>query len=183
MGNGSMVGLVVGIRLSLTRSGGNTRRLAWQRRVERLQAQMQAQGLVDVEHDRVRDDAQPVTHPLNGDRSNLLSLCLGVPTEPGFGALGEGPRRLFVGRSPTAPPPTKARTGDWAAVNGVGTVPGFRGRGYGSAATVAGMEGRDQGVDLAVLHASGLGEPVYRRLGFEPVCEISQWLRSVPDPI
>ena len=44
---------------------------------------MQAQGLVDVEHDRVRDDSQPVTDPLHGDRSDLLSLCLGVAIEPG----------------------------------------------------------------------------------------------------
>lgn len=43
---------------------------------------MQAQGLIDVEHDRVRDDSQPVTHPLHGDRSDLLSLRLGVAIEP-----------------------------------------------------------------------------------------------------
>ena len=42
---------------------------------------MQSQGLVDVEHDRVRDDAQPVTHPLDGDRTDLFSLCLGVAVE------------------------------------------------------------------------------------------------------
>ncbi len=43
---------------------------------------MQAQGIVDVEHDRVTDDAQPVTHPLHGDRTDLFSLCLGVAIEP-----------------------------------------------------------------------------------------------------
>jgi hypothetical protein len=46
-----------------------------------LQAQMQAQGLLDVEHDRVRDDAQPIAHPLHGDRSDLLGLRLGVAIE------------------------------------------------------------------------------------------------------
>jgi hypothetical protein len=39
---------------------------------------MQAQGLIDVEHDRVWDDAQPVTHPLDRGRPDLFSLRLGV---------------------------------------------------------------------------------------------------------
>jgi hypothetical protein len=43
---------------------------------------MQAQGLIDVEHDRVRDDAEPDTYPLHVDRSHLLSLRLGVAIEP-----------------------------------------------------------------------------------------------------
>ncbi len=43
---------------------------------------MQTQRLVDVEHDRIGDDAQPFTHPLNGDRPDLLSLSLGVAIEP-----------------------------------------------------------------------------------------------------
>ena len=47
-----------------------------------LQAQAQTQGLIDVEPDRMRDDSQPVTHPLHGDRAVLRSLCLGVAIEP-----------------------------------------------------------------------------------------------------
>jgi GNAT superfamily N-acetyltransferase len=101
-------------------------------------------------------------------------------------ALGEGPCRLFVGRVDGRPVACSLAFVGGGAVGlyGVGTVPDLRGRGFGSAATVAGMDwGRDQGVDLAILHASEPGEPVYRRLGFEPVCEVSQWLRSVPDPL
>lgn len=46
---------------------------------------MQAQRFIDVEHDRVWDDTQPVTHPLDGDRANLFSLRLGVAVEPRLG--------------------------------------------------------------------------------------------------
>jgi hypothetical protein len=43
---------------------------------------MQAQRLVDVEHDPVGDDSEPVTHPVDGNRSDLLGLRLGVAIEP-----------------------------------------------------------------------------------------------------
>jgi hypothetical protein len=43
---------------------------------------MQAQRLVDVEHDHVRDDSEPVTYPVDGNRSDLLGLRLGVAIEP-----------------------------------------------------------------------------------------------------
>ncbi len=55
---------------------------------------MQAQGLVDVEHDRVRDDSQPITQPLHGDRSDLLSLCLGVAIEPRLGGWKQDLERI-----------------------------------------------------------------------------------------
>jgi GNAT superfamily N-acetyltransferase len=99
-------------------------------------------------------------------------------------ALGEAPCRLFVGRVDGRPVACSLAFLGGGAVGlyGVGTVPEVRGRGYGSAATLAGIDwGRDQGVDVAILHASELGQPVYRRLGFQPVCEVSQWLCSVPD--
>ena len=47
-----------------------------------LQAQMQAERVVEIEHDAVRDDSQPVAHPLHGDRADLLGLRLGVAIEP-----------------------------------------------------------------------------------------------------
>src|SRR5438477_2142248 len=50
----------------------------------RLQAKMQAQCFIDVEHDRVWDDAQPVTNTLHGDRADLFGLRLGVAVEPGL---------------------------------------------------------------------------------------------------
>src|SRR6266508_1249678 len=55
---------------------------------------MQAQGLVDVEHGRVWDDSQPVAHPLDGDRSDLLSLRLGVAIEPRFGGWKQDLERI-----------------------------------------------------------------------------------------
>jgi GNAT superfamily N-acetyltransferase len=98
--------------------------------------------------------------------------------------IGEGPCRLFVGRVEGRPVACSLAFVGGGAVGlyGVGTVPELRGQGYGSAATLAGIDwGRDQGFDLAILHASELGEPIYRHLGFEPVCEVSQWLSAVPD--
>lgn len=99
-------------------------------------------------------------------------------------ALGDGPCRLFVGRFDGQPVACSLAFVGAGAVGlyGVGTVPELRGRGYGSAATVAAIDwGREQGARLAILHATQLGAPVYRRLGFETVCEVSQWLCTAPD--
>jgi len=63
----------------------------------------------------------------------------------------------------------------------VGTVPEFRGKGYGSAVTLAAMDwAREMGEELAILHATEMGKPVYRRLGFEAHCTITQWLAKAP---
>jgi len=43
---------------------------------------VQAQGFVDVQHDRVWDDAKPVTDPLDGDRSDLLGCALESRSRP-----------------------------------------------------------------------------------------------------
>ena len=43
---------------------------------------MQAQRLVDLERDRVRDGSQSLTSPLHRDGSDLLGLRLGVALEP-----------------------------------------------------------------------------------------------------
>jgi GNAT superfamily N-acetyltransferase len=105
-----------------------------------------------------------------------------------FGHLGfdaDGPCVLFVGRVDGEAVTTSLAFSGGGAVGiyGVGTVPEFRGRGYGSAVTLAAMDwGREKGADLAILHATELGEPVYRRLGFEAVCATSQWLAKAPEP-
>lgn len=105
-----------------------------------------------------------------------------------FGHLGldpDGPCRLFVGRVGDEAVATSLAFNGGGAVGiyGVGTLPESRGRGYGSAVTLAAMDwGRDHGADLAILHATELGEPVYRRLGFETLCTIGQWLAKAPAP-
>ena len=61
-----------------------------------------------------------------------------------------------------------------AGIYGVATSPAARGRGYGRAMTVATMaEGRRRGLRVAVLLASEMGEPVYRRLGFRDVGRVT----------
>lgn len=60
--------------------------------------------------------------------------------------------------------------GDDAAIFNVATPSAHRGRGYGAAVTVAAaLGGFEDGAELVWLQASGLGFPVYRRLGFEQV--------------
>jgi ribosomal protein S18 acetylase RimI-like enzyme len=55
----------------------------------------------------------------------------------------------------------------------IATDPGFRGRGIGAALTAEAMAiGRRHGASVCTLQASGLGEPVYRRLGFTAVSEV-----------
>jgi GNAT superfamily N-acetyltransferase len=95
-----------------------------------------------------------------------------------------GPCVLLVGRVDGQAVSTSLGFVGGGAVGlyGVGTVPDARGRGYGSAVTLAAMDwGAEKGADLAILHATELGEPVYRRLGFEKVCAIGQWLAKAPD--
>jgi GNAT superfamily N-acetyltransferase len=60
-----------------------------------------------------------------------------------------------------------------AGIYHVSTVPDHRGRGLGSIITKAPLiEARRRGYRVAVLHATEMGYPVYRRLGFEEVCPI-----------
>jgi GNAT superfamily N-acetyltransferase len=63
----------------------------------------------------------------------------------------------------------------------VSTVPEFRRRGFGLVTTAAALiEARKRGCKTAILHATEMGYPVYRRLGFEEVCVVEMRLRLAP---
>jgi len=55
-----------------------------------------------------------------------------------------------------------------AGIYNVGTLEGYRGKGLGALVTATALEvGRAAGYKVGTLHATAMGEPVYRRLGFE----------------
>ena len=60
--------------------------------------------------------------------------------------------------------------GDVAGIYNVATLPAFRGRGLGTATTAAAAAwGRDRGASVAILQATAMGYPIYRRMGFRSV--------------
>lgn len=63
-----------------------------------------------------------------------------------------------------------------AGVQCVATLPGARGRGLGGALTLAPLrEARQMGYRAGVLQSSEMGYSVYRRLGFQPVCQVQAY--------
>lgn len=73
-------------------------------------------------------------------------------------------------------------TGTTAGIYNVATPPEFRRRGYGAAATWAAIEvGAQRGCDHAVLQASEMGAPVYRRMGFVDVGRYVQLEGAAPE--
>jgi ribosomal protein S18 acetylase RimI-like enzyme len=64
-----------------------------------------------------------------------------------------------------------------AGLYSVGTLPDVRGRGIGTAITIAALqEAVAMGYRVATLHASLKGESIYRRLGFERYCTLSRYV-------
>jgi ribosomal protein S18 acetylase RimI-like enzyme len=58
----------------------------------------------------------------------------------------------------------------------VATVPGARRRGIGAEVTLASLrDARAMGYRFAILHASPMGEGVYRRLGFQECCRMNHY--------
>jgi ribosomal protein S18 acetylase RimI-like enzyme len=73
---------------------------------------------------------------------------------------------------------------DVAGIYVVTTAEGYRRQGIGAAVTAAALRaGRDRGLRVATLQASGMGAPVYARMGFETVAEYHLYrlpARTVP---
>jgi ribosomal protein S18 acetylase RimI-like enzyme len=95
---------------------------------------------------------------------------------------GYTPFRTFVGYLDGEP----VCTAQTALLHGVAvlfnivTAADFRTRGFGSAMTLAAMgAARDEGYRTAVLQASPMGEPIYRRLGFT---RLGQYLEFTVEP-
>jgi GNAT superfamily N-acetyltransferase len=87
-----------------------------------------------------------------------------------FGDLPLRSGRLFVARLDGRPVATAvgALDGEALGIYSVATIPDARGRGIGGAVTMAAIaDGRARGARFAVLESSGMGYPVYRRLGFQ----------------
>jgi GNAT superfamily N-acetyltransferase len=96
----------------------------------------------------------------------------------------ESPCRLFLGRVDGIAVSCSLAflNQDSVGLYGIGTPPEYRGHGYGSALTVAGINwGASNGATVAVLQASTMGEPVYRSLGFRSVFEMTAWSLPAPD--
>lgn len=69
-----------------------------------------------------------------------------------------------------------------AGVYTVATRPAHRGRGFGTALTAAALAAAgEQGYDTAVLEPSPSGDPMYRRMGFEPLTTYLEAVISPPD--
>jgi GNAT superfamily N-acetyltransferase len=63
-----------------------------------------------------------------------------------------------------------------AGIYDVATIPEARGRGHGTAVTLAPLrEARSLGYRIGILHASPMGHPMYERLGFRDVCRLEHF--------
>ena len=68
------------------------------------------------------------------------------------------------------------RTGHTIGVYNIATLPAARGRGFGAAMTTRiANDGAAAGCDVAILQASEMGLPMYRRLGYRTVVEYESY--------
>ena len=91
---------------------------------------------------------------------------------------GQSPTRTFVGYLRGEPVCcSQAMLSDGVAgLYNVATNAGYRRRGFGAAMTVAALrDARALGYRTAVLEASPMGEPIYRRLGFATCGEVIEY--------
>jgi GNAT superfamily N-acetyltransferase len=95
-----------------------------------------------------------------------------------YGAFGYGPDApwahfvAFVGDTPAATA-SVLLCGEVTGVYLVGTLPMARGRGLGSAVTLAALQhARERGARYAALQSSEMAESIYRSLGFATLCTL-----------
>lgn len=132
--------------------------------------------------DELRERYAPVLEAHFGRDSKFLAAIIGSYEADGFGP--DARFCHFVGRVGDGEVEVVG-TGLLAAgvigIHTVATLKASRGRGLGSAMTAAvAASGFGSGVELAVLHATAMGFPVYRRLGFETHFEVTFYRDSVP---
>jgi ribosomal protein S18 acetylase RimI-like enzyme len=115
--------------------------------------------------------------------SFYAAMARGSGISPGFlyrffrpeslaASLREGSSRFHTGLLEGRPVATAISTveGEDALITSVATLPRFRRRGLGTAVTWAALRSaRERGAQRVFLLASKMGEPVYRRMGFEVV--------------
>lgn len=100
-----------------------------------------------------------------------------------FGMDVSGPVQHYLGRLDGIPvaAATAVYTAGVVGLYGIGTLPEARGRGLGRAITLhACLVARQRGYRVATLHATPLGLPVYRRLGFEPYGQMRFYFAPAP---
>ncbi len=117
----------------------------------------------------------------------VFARAFGVPAcqarvirtiEAGLGLGAELPRQLYLGRLGKKAVATALLFlgAGVAGLYAIATLPAARGRGIGTAMTLAALrQAQAQGYRVAVLSASAMGLPVYRRLGFRTCCTVSQY--------
>lgn len=135
-----------------------------------------------IEPVRNTEDLQVFARTLNaGDFQETDSIAEAIPglLRPSFSSQAqEADLRCFLGYLDGSPVATSARLLSHGLVGiwGVATVPEARRRGFGaSMTTVALADGRELGYDVAGLIATRMGEPVYRRLGFNQVYRVGDF--------
>lgn len=132
-------------------------------------------------------DVREVTHSAHlGDFASVAGEAFGAPPEAAAtlapaSTLDDDRCRWFVGYVDGDPAACGQllRTTDVAGVYAIGVRERFRRRGLGAAISRAVLAaGRDLGCSIGVLQASPMGDPIYRRMGFETVTRYRLFVAS-----